>query len=195
MNMKSTPLTRRLISLTLLICALSFTSSLYAKHNAQQSAASNGQNESGAPTSSTRSGNFKRQPILRLLNLSFEQRAQIRRIRQDTDAVRRTLVARLRAAQRELDAAIYSDDASEQTIVERANAVAVAQGELTRRRAITELHIRRVLTVQQLAILRDLRANARAQNTLDRDAANRINSVRRRLRSRRSQAPNPQSIP
>lgn len=179
----------------LLLCALSFTPSLYAKHNAQQSAAVDAQNGGGALPPSPRSGNLKRQPILRLLNLSFKQRAQIRRIRQDTDAARRALVARLRAAQRELDAAIYSDDASEQTIVELANAAAAAQGELTRRRAVTELYIRRVLTAQQLATLRDLRADARAQNTAARDDANQINPVRRRLRAPRRQAPNSPSIP
>jgi len=171
------------MSATLLICAASFTSSL------------NAQAGSGAPDVSTRSGNVKQQPILRLLNLSFEQRAQIRRIRQETEDARRAIVARLRAAQRELDAAIYSEDASEQIIVERANAVAVAQGELIRRRAVTELHIRRVLTAQQLATLRDLRANARAQTSIDRDDTNQSNSVRRRLRRQRRQSSNSQSLP
>ncbi|MCP9494775.1 MAG: hypothetical protein MSG64_10005 [Pyrinomonadaceae bacterium MAG19_C2-C3] len=191
----SNTLTGSLISATLLICASSFTSSLYAMPSPRQSAALDAQAGSGAPTPSTRSRNVKPQQILRLLNLSFEQRAQIRRIRQETEAARRALVSRLRAAQRELDAAIYSDDVSEQIIVERANAVALAQGELTRRRAVTELHIRRVLSAQQLATLRDLRANARAQISVDRDGANQINSVRGRLRGRRRQTPNSQSIP
>ena len=103
-------------------------------------------------------------PLFRALNLSPEQRAQIRTIREQTENERRVLGPRFRRAQRALEEAIYSDNADENLIQERIREVAAAQEALIRMRALAELKVRRVLTAEQLNTLRDLRRQAALQN-------------------------------
>lgn len=100
---------------------------------------------------------------LRLLNLTPEQRVQIRVIRRRTEAERRDLTARLREANRQLETAIYADVADDNLIRERAVRVAEANSELIKFRARAELEIRRLLTPEQLAAFRNLRADAELQ--------------------------------
>ncbi|MBA2340074.1 MAG: Spy/CpxP family protein refolding chaperone, partial [Pyrinomonadaceae bacterium] len=100
-------------------------------------------------------------PLLRLLNLTPAQLAQIRRIRQENQSELRLSIARAREAQRALDEAIYSETADERVIEERARELADAQAAHTRLRALTELRVRRVLTSQQLSIFRDLQMQRR----------------------------------
>jgi Spy/CpxP family protein refolding chaperone len=98
--------------------------------------------------------------LLERLGLSPEQRAQIRAIRQETEVEARPLMRRLRQARRALDEAVYSEAAEEATIEARVRELASAQEAVARLRAFTELKVRRVLTPQQLAIVRDLRRRA-----------------------------------
>ena len=91
------------------------------------------------------------------LGLTPDQIARIRTIRQQNRADRQMTRQRLNQAQRALDEAIYSDDANEDVIEQRAREVAEAQAADVRLRAMTELSIRRVLTPQQLNIFRTIR--------------------------------------
>ncbi|HVF27588.1 MAG TPA: Spy/CpxP family protein refolding chaperone [Pyrinomonadaceae bacterium] len=142
--------------------------------------------------------------MLSRLNLSPEQRAQIVGIRRQSEGEGRVLVQRLRRARRALDASIYADNVDDKSVEESARQVAAAQTEIIRLRAVTELRLRRVLTPEQLGLLRDWRQRARLrqrmqgrpgnqqgnsdtpQNAVPRDAFN------NRLR-RRQQAPPAQS--
>jgi Spy/CpxP family protein refolding chaperone len=105
----------------------------------------------------------------RVLGLTPEQVAKIRLIRQQHQEERRLAGERLRRAQRALDEAIYADDnASENVIEERSREVAQALSATIRLRALTELNIRRVLTPEQIGILRTLRLRQGQQRRMER---------------------------
>lgn len=91
------------------------------------------------------------------LGLTPDQVARIRAIRQQNRLEWQAAKQRVNQAQRALDQAIYSDDASEAVIEQRASEVAQAQAAEVRLRARTELGIRRVLTPQQLNTFRTIR--------------------------------------
>lgn len=92
-----------------------------------------------------------------VLELTPEQVDRIRAIRQQNRLEWQAAKQRVNQAQRALDQAIYSDDASEAVIDERAREVAEAQAAEVRLRARTELGIRRVLTPRQLNTFRTIR--------------------------------------
>ncbi len=106
--------------------------------------------------------------LLQALNLTPEQKDQIKLLRQQTIAEGRAVTFRLRRARRALDAAIYSAAADEALIEARARDLAEAQTAQVRLRALTELKIRRVLTTEQLQTFLQLRQRARAQQRLRR---------------------------
>ena len=95
------------------------------------------------------------------LNLTPEQRQQIRRLTQETRDERQATNLRLRQANAALDQALDADPIDENVIEQRINEVAAAQTEQTRMRAHMELKIRRVLNSEQLATLRRLRLQLR----------------------------------
>ncbi|MBA2340587.1 MAG: Spy/CpxP family protein refolding chaperone [Pyrinomonadaceae bacterium] len=119
-------------------------------------------------------------PLIRLLNLTPAQLAQIRRIRQENQRELRLSIQRTREAQRALDEAIYSETADERVIEERARQLSEAQAVHTRLRALTELRVRRVLTSQQLSVFRDLQMQRR--NERERLRQRNVNSLRPRRR-------------
>ena len=92
-----------------------------------------------------------------LLNLTPEQVRQIRAIRRANRLEWQAARQRVRESLRALDQAIYSDDASEAVIEQRAREVAEAQTAEVHMRAMTELSIRRVLTPAQLNAFRTIR--------------------------------------
>ena len=123
--------------------------------------------------------------LLRALNLSPEQRAQIAQIRRETEPQGRLLGARLRQARRALDEAIYAANPDERLVEERTREVAAAQAAVMRLRTFTELKIRRVLSPEQLDAFRRLQRRtpaARRRNMLER---------RRQERQQRQQLPSP----
>lgn len=99
--------------------------------------------------------------LLLQLNLTPEQRTQLRELRAQSEQQARALTRRLNVARRALDEAIYADDLNEPLIEDRAREVAAAQTALVRLRAQTELRVRRVLTAGQLQSFRELRQSAR----------------------------------
>jgi Spy/CpxP family protein refolding chaperone len=99
--------------------------------------------------------------LLRVLNLTPEQRGQIRAIRRETEIQGRALGMRLRQARRALDEAIYADNPDDRVIEERVREVGAAQAAVLRMRALTELKIRRVLSPEQLQAFRRLQSRPR----------------------------------
>jgi Spy/CpxP family protein refolding chaperone len=95
------------------------------------------------------------------LNLTPEQRQQIRRLTQETRDERQATNLRLREANRALDVALDADPIDENLIEQRINDVAAAQAAQIRMRVRMELRIRRLLNSEQLATLRRLHLQLR----------------------------------
>jgi len=121
--------------------------------------------DAGAPAAPEvqREDRRKNAELLQALNLTPEQKEQIKGIRQQAVMEGRAVVIGLRRARRALDGAIYSAGADEALIEARARDLAVAQAAQVRLRALTELKIRRVLTTEQLQTFLQLRQRARAR--------------------------------
>jgi Spy/CpxP family protein refolding chaperone len=117
------------------------------------------------------------------LGLTPDQVDRIRAIRQQNRLEWQAAKQRLNQAQRALDQAIYSDDASEAVIEQRAREVAEAHAAEVRIRARTELGIRRVLTPQQLNMFRTIRQERIRAAQMKRRMEN--GNLRRPLRNRR----------
>jgi Spy/CpxP family protein refolding chaperone len=99
-------------------------------------------------------------PILQL-NLSPEQRERIRTIREQTKVERVAINERLRESNQALETALDADNPDEALVEQGMRDVAAAQAASMRMRILTEVKIRRVLTLEQLGILRTLRQQAR----------------------------------
>jgi Spy/CpxP family protein refolding chaperone len=84
------------------------------------------------------------------LNLSAEQREKIRTIREQTKIERAAINARLRETNLALEAALDADNPDEAVVEQRVRDVAAAQAAAMRMRILTEVKIRRVLTLEQL---------------------------------------------
>ena len=153
LNSRQTSITVTPLALFLLLLILS---PLPALAQSDSAGASN-QIEQAANTPGVQGGD-----PLRRLNLTPDQIERIRAINEQNRAQWRAARQQLNQAQRALEEAIYSDTADEAVIEESARAVATAQGEVVRLRALTELNIRRVLTPDQLSTLRNLRRQARS---------------------------------
>ena|ERR1700730_5479223 len=98
---------------------------------------------------------------IRELNLTPEQREQIRTIREQNQAERAAINARVREANRALEAMLDSDNPDEAAVEQRLREVAAAQAAAMRMRILTEVRIRRVLTSEQRTLLRALRQQAK----------------------------------
>src|SRR5829696_4398162 len=92
--------------------------------------------------------------LMERLNLSREQRQQLREIRRQSEAELRAHTRRVRLARRALDEAIYADVVDEALVEQRARELSAAQSALVRLRAATELKVRRILTDEQLRLFR-----------------------------------------
>jgi Spy/CpxP family protein refolding chaperone len=123
-----------------------------------QSPAQDGQPPAPAASESRRRTGDRQ--LIRALNLTPEQRAEIARIRLETRQQNRLIGQRIRHARRVLEEAIYSPAVDEQAVEERAREVAAGETARVRLRAQTELRIRRLLTPEQLDVFRELRRRA-----------------------------------
>jgi protein CpxP len=92
------------------------------------------------------------------LNLSPQQRQQIRSIREQTKDERATINRRLQETKVALDQAVDADIPDEALIERRAREASDAQAAALRLRVITQARIRRVLTPEQVNTLRRLQA-------------------------------------
>lgn len=120
------------------------------------------------PDEAARRAGNQGEDLITLLSLTPDQIGKIRAIRQQNREEQRLAGERLRIAQRALDEAIYSDNASETVVEERAREFAAAQTAVIRQRALTELSIRRILTPEQLNTLIEIRKQRARQRRLDR---------------------------
>lgn len=104
---------------------------------------------------------------IRQLNLTPEQRQQIRLIREQLREERAAISVRLSEANKALDEALEADNPDEAAIEKLIRDVAAAQVAMMRMRVLSELRIRRVLTPDQIATLRGLQREARQSRQLE----------------------------
>ncbi len=116
--------------------------------------------QTNAPPNANRN-NDKPVDLLRALNLSPDQQAQIKAIRKQNREARLVAAERVQRALRELDEAIYADALNESLIEERRRELSAAQAGSVRVETLGQLNIRRLLTSEQLGTLRGLRQQAR----------------------------------
>jgi Spy/CpxP family protein refolding chaperone len=106
----------------------------------------------------------QQQPVnqdpLASLQLTGEQRAAIRAIRITARDEQAALTQRLRRANRAIEEALDAEEPSDALIEQRVKEFGEAHAALRRLTVNRELRIRRVLTPEQRAILRDLQINA-----------------------------------
>lgn len=95
--------------------------------------------------------------LIQELQLTPEQRQRIRGIREELKNERAMINQRVREANFALEQALDADKPDEALIEQRLRDAAAAQAASMRMRIQTELRIRRILTLEQLAIWRTLR--------------------------------------
>ncbi len=98
-----------------------------------------------------------RTAVLGQLGLTRDQMLQIRRMNQERKPMMDAAQTRLKEANRLLNEAIYSDQATEADVQSRLKEAQQAQGEVAKIRFMHEFAVRRVLTPEQLVRFRDLR--------------------------------------
>ena len=113
------------------------------------------QQTSGAPETQQGAGD----PI-RQLNLTPEQREQIRSIREQNKVEREGISERLRDANLALQTELDLENPDEAVVEQRVRDVATAQAAAMRMRVLTEIRIRRVLTREQRILLHSLQQQA-----------------------------------
>lgn len=125
---------------------------------------------------------------IRLLNLTPEQREQIRSIREQNREERAAINQRLREANLALDEALDAEEPAEGVIEQRVRDVSAAQAAAMRMRVLTEIRIRRVLTLEQRRILKNLQREA-IRSRQERRMDNAEERQRRRQENRSLQNP------
>ncbi len=173
---------RQFLRAASLLVALAFAPRAWAQQPQQTPA------PSPAPSQEQdQQGNQSQIELMRALNLTPEQRAQIAQIRRETEEQAAQVNFRLRRARRALEQAIYSEHADESVIQQRTKEVADAEAARAQMRTEAELKVRRVLTLEQLTIFREMRRQAQRQNALNR--ANGNAPALRRNQARQDDAP------
>ena len=97
---------------------------------------------------------------IRQLNLTPEQREQIRSIREQNKTERAAINERLREANFALQTELDLENPDETVVEQRVRDVATAQAAAMRMRVLTEIRIRRVLTREQRVLLHSLQQQA-----------------------------------
>jgi Spy/CpxP family protein refolding chaperone len=119
-----------------------------------------GQTVQQQPAPETQQGATGGDPI-RQLNLTPEQREQIRSIREQNKTERAAITGRLQETNRALEETLNSENPDEAVVEQRVHDVAAAQAAAMRMRILTEIRIRRVLTPEQRTLLRSLQQQAK----------------------------------
>ena len=117
--------------------------------------------------------------LIRQLNLTPEQREQIRSIRVNNSGERAAIKNHLDDANRALEDALNSETPDEALVEQRLREVASAQAAAMRMRILTEIRIRRVLTSEQRKLLRALQLEAQ-QSRRERRLDNAVQRQERR---------------
>jgi len=117
--------------------------------------------------------------LIRQLNLTPEQREQIRAIRLNNSGERAAIKSKLDDANRALEDALNSESPDEALVEQRLRDLSSAQAAGMRLRILTEIRIRRVLTSEQRKLLRSLQLEAQ-QNRRERRLDNAVQRQERR---------------
>ena len=117
--------------------------------------------------------------LIRQLNLTPEQREQIRSIRVNNSSERMAIKNHLDDANRSLEDALNSETPDEALVEQRLRELAAAQAAAMRMRILTEIRIRRVLTSEQRKLLRSLQLEAQ-QSRRERRLDNAVQRQERR---------------
>lgn len=104
--------------------------------------------------------------LIEQLNLTPEQRQQIRTIRVQNRAEQQAANQRLQRAQLALQEAIYADNPDDAVVEERTRELSEAQAQAARVRIRTQLAIRRVLKPEQINTVRRLQQEQREAQRL-----------------------------
>ena len=163
--MKDSP-DRRKWSVLLLTLSIAMIAPAFALAQGRPGAAQQPQEAQAPPAAAPQD------PITRL-NLSPEQQQRIRSIREQNKDERAAINRRVRETQIALDQAIDADNPNEALIEQRAREAGEAQTASIRLRALTEIRIRRVLTLEQINTLRQLRAQSRREQRQENRAQDR----------------------
>ncbi|HXD34611.1 MAG TPA: Spy/CpxP family protein refolding chaperone [Pyrinomonadaceae bacterium] len=147
------------------LAALMLTFSAGASTSAQSGVVP--QEPSSTPEAVTQRPAPPQDPIAQL-NLTPEQRQQIRTIRIESVEERAAINRRLRETKIALDAALDAVPADEALIETRAREAGEARAALLRFQARNEARIRRVLTPEQLKILSEIREQQAKNNRRER---------------------------
>ena len=138
--------------------------------------------------------NQQRRPnLLAELNLTPEQIQQIRRVNAEKKPSMQAAQQKMREANRNLDQAIYADNADEAVIQTRLKDVQLAQAEIFKIRSMTEYAVRKILTPEQLVKFRELRSRfaERLENRPNKRRNRPMNAPNQRLLNRqRNMRPN-----
>ncbi len=124
--------------------------------------------------------------LIRMLNLSPDQIAQVRSINKEMGVLMAQAAKRLREAKIALDQAIYSDVPDENNVEIRLAEFSQAQADVAKTRAIIEFRIRKVLTQEQLTKFRDLRAEL-AEKKKNNNANTNARPFLKQIQTRRNQ--------
>lgn len=144
------------------------------------------QNENPQPTPETQQPNEQFRMMRDAIGLTPEQFQQIRRINAERRPLMQEAQMKLRDANRALDDAIYSENASEEDIKLKMKDVQLAQAEVLKVKTLTEFLIRRVLTPDQLEKFRQFRERMiNRQKNLNKERQRPAD----RFRERRNQRP------
>ena len=119
------------------------------------------------------------------LNLTPEQREQIRLIRENNKTERMMVNNQLREANRALNEALNSENPDEAVVEQRLRDLAAAQAAAARMRVLTEIRVRRVLTKEQRNTLRVLQAQA-LENRREQRQLNNSEQRQQRIEQRRA---------
>ena len=133
----------------------------------------------------------RRPNLLAELGLTQDQIHQIRRINAEKKPAMREAQQRLREANRNLDQAIYADNADESQIQSFIKETQMAQIEVIKLRSLTELAVRRILTAEQLSKFRELRRRfmEQAENSTNRQENRRMKLQERKFGDRQKSLP------
>lgn len=148
------------------------------------------QNEMPLDAPNRQSDHQPRPNLLAELDLSPEQRQQIRRVNAEKRPLIRDAKQRLQEAKRNLDRVIYADNVNEADFQIRLKDVQTTQAELNRIFFTYEFAVRRVLSAEQLDKFKNLREQflPTTGNNIDRSLKNPMRNLKQRLGNRRGQA-------
>ncbi len=129
---------------------------------------------------------FTRLQILQTLNLTLEQQARIRELRETMGGRVQVLRANLEEQRDALNQAMYADSVNHKAIDELTAAIRETQGQILQVETRVELAFRDILTSEQLKRLRELQAEEMHVRALQRELNRSERALREKFRNRQN---------